>query len=104
MNTDLFVSPERFSMATTEELPLGFDTTSLLQGDDEPSSPSTTLIDLTNNEEIDLGVDPIVAANIVVQLVQGTLLTAGHKYALSITFTSAANTWWTMVLTIDVPQ
>ena len=105
MTTTISTVPPLFVMATTEELPFGFDTTNLLGLGQTPSAPSSVLVDVNTGLTIALTGDaPSVVGNVVTQIVDGALLIAGHSFTLSVTFTVSADTTWTMVLTINCPQ
>lgn len=96
--------PPLFEMATTEELPLGFDTSVLLAEGQSASEPSAVLVDIATGDTVELEDDPTLSENVITQIVRGSALAAEQRYALSMTFTAAANVTWTMVLTITVPQ
>lgn len=98
--------PPVWVMATTEEMPLAFDTTNVLENAQVPYGPTCVLTDVSVGRGliVDLPTDPTVSGNIVTQQVDGSALTAGHIYTLAVTFSAAADTVWTMLLTIRVPQ
>lgn len=105
MPTPLSTTPAGFEMATTETLPLGFDATALLAGGQTISAPSSVLLNVETGAVVTLADAPTVLGNVITQIIRGpTQLLLNEKFALSVTFTAAANTTWTMVLIITVPQ
>jgi hypothetical protein len=99
--SNLSVSPATFQMASTETLPLAFNTAALLSGAETPSSPSSVLTDLTTGSAYAAGLSgsPSVVSNTITQTV--TALRAGRRYRLAVTFQAAAGKVWTMELLIE---
>jgi hypothetical protein len=104
MSSKLQTVPAGFEMGTTETLPLGFDATKLLAVGQSVSAPFSVLKNIDSGKPVTLADSPTVSGNVITQIVRGSALVALTKYALSVTFTAAANTTWTMVLVIYVPQ
>lgn len=101
----LSVLPRQTSMATSETLPMGFDTTPLLQELQAPVSASSVLTDLSDGDAVvELLDTPTILDNEITQIVRGSELTATHQYQLAVTFVVDAATVWTMFLVIVVPQ
>ena len=99
----IMVSPPATTMQTTEELPLGFDTSALLELGQSVTMPSATLTDLTESTTITLANRPSVNGNVITQIVDGSQLSGNHVYRLTVSFTAAADTNWSMPLQITVP-
>lgn len=94
----LAVSPPSFEMATTETLPLAFDTTNLLENGESPTNASAVLTDQADGTVVALGVSPSIVSNTIRQTVTGSLLTARHAYWLRVSFTAAVGKVWTIEL------
>lgn len=101
--SSISVSPASFQMASSETLPLAFDTTPLLVDEEAPTSPSCVLTDLSDGRAYSAGLtgSPTIAGNTITQTV--TALKARHRYRLAVSFTAAAGKVWTMELEITVP-
>lgn len=95
--------PPVFEMATSEKLPLGFDTTKLLGIGQSMSNPVCVMTDVTAGKTVTLE-GPNIDGNVIVQDVLGSALVAQHIYQLAVSFDAEMDTTWTMILTIRVPQ
>ena len=93
----LQVVPFGVDIATTEKLPINLDSTPQLQPGWSPSSPSSIVRDEAGGADI-IPVDaPTVTGNIITQVVDGSVLTKGHTYALIVTYVAASDTVQTMI-------
>lgn len=101
---DLATDPAEVTQATAENVPWAVDMTNALPSVGSVSAVTTSLVDLTlNGETVTLADAPVVAGNVVTQIVRGSVLTAGHSYRLQITYTAAANTVLTSLTVIYCP-
>lgn len=82
----ILVEPPSFEMATTETWPLGFDFTNLMSPGDAVSGVSVLLVDLNFSTSAVL-IGASHSGNVVMQVLAGTSLLAGHKYRLEVTAT-----------------
>lgn len=99
--SNIGVIPATFQMASTETLPLAFDTTPLLASMETPSSPTSILTDLTTGSAYSAGLSnsPTVSSNVITQRV--TALQPRHRYRLAVSFQAASGKVWTMELLIE---
>jgi len=95
--------PSQVSQATSETLPWKFDVTKLLQVGDTVTSPTSVFTDLTIGSDIVLPDLPAASGNVVTQIVNGSVLTAGHQYRLVVSFVANAFTTWSVPLLLTVP-
>lgn len=103
MTTAPYVSPPTFVILTTEELPLDFDASAMLEDGQTISDQSAVMQSLNDSTIITLADPPTVVGNVITQVVIGDQLTGGAKYRLIITFTAAPGVIWSMPLIVEVP-
>lgn len=99
--------PSQVTCATSETMPLGFDTSAQLAAIEpglSPTSPVSVLVDDTTDAVVVLADPPTITGDIITQIVRGSVLVAGHRYSLSVTYTAATDTVLTMVLRVWCPQ
>lgn len=99
----LTTDPAVYVMATSEALPLRFNTAKLLQLGQSMSNPVFVMTDTKTGKVIDLP-GPNIDGNFAIQDVDGDILLARHSYELALSFNAEDDTVWTMILTIQVPQ
>lgn len=101
-------SPTRFTMATTEYLPLSWDAVNLLEAGQSVTNVTVTLTRVDPLPELAvpaaLGGSPSVSGTLVTQYVDGSELAEGASYEVAVTFVAAPSaTIWTMSSIIEVP-
>lgn len=103
------VNPPSLTMLTAESLPLSFDPSPLLEFQEVPIAPTSTLVDITDpNHSVPISLTdaPVMINGKVIQQIRGTELTAAHTYTLTVTVSiqgSLPTKTWAMVLTILCP-
>lgn len=95
--------PPVWVMATSEQFPLGFDTSILLGIGQTVSNPVTVLTDTTIGQPVEIS-GPNLDGDVIIQDIVGADLVAQHIYELAVSFNAEMDTVWTMILTIRVPQ
>ena len=105
-STPLSPTPPAYTMATSEIAPLSLDCTPLLTETQSVASASCVLTDLSvgRGTVVALGHAAQVVSPTITQIVDGSILTAGHIYRLDFNFVVDAETHWTQSLAIHVPQ
>lgn len=103
----LQTNPATIEFGGQEQWAVGIDCTNALAGypaGTTPTSPNVTLVNVDSNVPVTLGTSPTVTGNVVAQQIAKTLLTAGHNYRLTLTFTPSGTTdTLETILTVTVP-
>ena len=103
MTIALQTIPPALVMATTDTLPITFDTSPLLRVGETPSAYSATLLDTTSGKDVALSDPATLAGNVIEQIIRGSELIAKHVYIITWIFTAAVDTVWTEVTQLNVP-
>lgn len=93
--------PSSVSICKTDVIPYGIDMTAALPNGGSVTGVTTSLLDLNTNQHVTLSDAAVTSGNIVTQIVRGSALAPKHSYQLSVVFTAATNTVFTITTEID---
>ena len=102
---DLTTSPPQIVQTTRETIPWGVDFAARLNPGETASLPTSALVDLSAGQAMVTLIDPpTILGSVVVQIIRGSALIAGHSYRLDtgVTITASSNIQWAST-TLSVP-